>query len=620
MRPDFRVSRIAMVATAAMALAAIPAVSQDRPESILPPGFGDAPEPAPQRREDTETPRARPAGDARPSASQPNISASSAPASSTASSSTSPSVLAAAGEDAKDEEDAETPVLLVDIPPQVRRSTDVVGVLGKTDGDMGLRAFAGINGQYLQKVITSIDAPIASRWASIVLRRALLSKAQTPSGISGADWVAARAGLLVRMGEATSARMLVQSVDVDQYSPALFESGMQAALASADPAALCPMTEGIDVANKETNWTLARAICSAFSGETALSSAQLDRARSRKGDSNPDVILAEKVVGVASNTRRAVTVNWEEIQAIDTWRFGMATATGLEIPERLLQPLNPRMRAWRAQAPLLSYSSRLADAERAAAMGILSSSAIIDFYGAAFDETDPGERSGKPFDALRQAYIGETPTARVNGMSQYWSLESLGGWQDYARLLATSRLAAQIRPNEEYADQAPQLIASMLSAGLDTYAAGWGSVVRTADIPLAWGYLAVGAPRPFGDVSAGDIDNFGSAADSGGELRSKMLFAGLAGLGRIPAADVEGMAEQFEVPVGRRSAWSDALEEAVDRKAVGAVAILCAVGLQSDRWSDIPPAHLYRVVSALRRVGLEPEARMIAVEAVTRAG
>ena len=617
MRPDFRVSRIAMVASAALALAAIPALSQDRPESILPPGFGDAPDAPPQRRDDGDASRPRASGDIRPSTAPVQTPTSTPSASASAST---PAVVATAGEDANEEEDAETPVLLVDIPPQVRRSTDVVGLLNTTDGDMGLQAFAGVNGRYLEKMISAINAPIASRWASIVLRRALLSKAQTPTGISGADWVAARAGLLVRMGEATSARTLVQSVDVDQYTPALYASGMQAALASADPAALCPMTEGVDVANKDTNWTLARAICSAFSGETALSSAQLDRARSRKGDSNPDVILAEKVVGVASNTRRAVTVNWEEINAIDTWRFGMATATGLEIPERLIQPLNPRMRAWRAQAPLLSFSSRLADAERAAAMGVLSSAALVDFYGAAFDETDPSERGGKPYDALRQAYIGSSQDARVSAMSQYWSLESLGGWQDYARLLATSRLSAQIRPNEDHADQAPQLIASMFSAGLDTYAAEWEPVVRSADIPVAWGYLAAGAPRPLGDVSASAIENFGSAADNDGELRSRLLFAGLAGLGRIPASDVQSMAEQFQVPVGRKSAWSDALEQAVQRKAVGAVAILCAVGLQSDRWSDIPPAHLYHVVSALRRVGLEPEARMIAVEAITRAG
>ncbi len=612
MRPDKRVSKLALLATVGIALVAIPALSQDRPESILPPGFGDAPAAPAPRKQEQEPTRPRIEADPRPVDMSP---ATPAPA---AAEDTGALTGLAATDAKKDEENADAPVLLVDIPPHVRRSTEVVGLLGATDGNMGLAAYSGINGRYLQSVMDKIDAPIASRWASIVLRRALLSTAKTPSGISGADWVAARAGLLVRMGEANSARALVQAVDVDQYTPALFATGMQAALASADPAAMCPMTEGVDIANKDTNWTLARAICSAFSGESSLASAQLDRARSRKGDNNPDVIFAEKVVGAASNTRRAVSVNWDEIDAIDTWRFGMATATGLEIPERLMQTLNPRTRAWRAQAPLLSFSSRLSDAERAGALGIFSSRALVDFYGAAFDETDAGDRSGKPFDVLRQAFIAVDSEERVRLMGQYWSMDSLGEWQDYARQITTARLATQIRPSDNFAEQAPLLISSMFSAGLDKQAANWIPVVQSSDIPLAWGYLAVGAPRSPGTLSESDIENFGNAGEENGDLRSKFLFAGLAGLGRVSGTAISSMAEQFEVPIGRRSKWSDALEEAVQRKSPGAVAILCAVGLQSSHWADIPPAHLYRVVSALRRVGLEAEARMIAVEAVSR--
>lgn len=613
MRPDTRVSRLALVATIGLALAAIPALSQDRPESILPPGFGDAPEPSTSRRQESDTPRPRPTSDAPRPAEAPSPAVNPSSGGNEAA-----TAAAVAVDEKKDEEDPETPVLLVDIPPQVRRSTEMVGLLGPTDGNMGASAFAGINGRYLESIIRKIDAPIASRWGSIVLRRALLSKAQTPAGVSGPDWVAARAALLVRMGEANSARTLVQAVDIDQYSPALYASGMQAALASADPAALCPMTEGVDVANKDTNWTLARAICSAFSGESSLASAQLDRARSRKGDSNPDIIFAEKVVGAASNTRRAVTVNWEEIDKIDTWRYGMATATGLEIPERLMQTLNPRTRAWRAQAPLLSFTSRLPDADRAAAFGILSSRAIIDFYGAAYDETDPADRGGKPFDLLRQAFTGDSEADRVGTLNEFWATDSLGEWQRYARQITTARLAAEIRPSDDYADVAPLLVSSMFAAGLDTQAAAWAPVVQSSDIPLAWGYLAVGAPRAVGALSESDIENFGAAGENNAELRSKFLFAGLAGLGRVPSASISSMAEQFQVPIGRRSAWSDALDQAVRRKSVGAVAILCAVGLQSSQWKDIPPSHLYHVVSALRRVGLEAEARMIAVEAVSR--
>lgn len=614
MRPELRVSRLALIGAAVLAVVAIPAVSQDRPESILPPGFGSAPDapPPPTRKPEGDTPKARTPDDSRP-AQPATTSAASVEGSS-------PSVAAVAPKNDEDssEEDSETPVLLVDIPPQVRRSTAVVGLLGKTDGDMGAKAFAGINGAYLAKVLNHIEAPIASRWASIVLRRALLSKAETPTGIEGADWVAARAALLVRMGEAVNARSLVQSVDVDQYTPALYATGMQASLASADPAALCPMTEGVDRENKDTNWTLSRAICSAFSGESSLASAQLDRARSRKGESNSDVLFAEKVVGAASNTRRAVTVNWDEIKSVDTWGFGMATATGVEIPERIMQKLPPRVRVWRAQAPLLSYGSRLPDAERAAAVGVLSSAALVDFYGAAFDETDPGERGGKPYDLLRQAFIGETQGDRVSALNRVWSLDSLGEWQRYARQIATARLAATIRPADDFAADASKLLSAMFAAGLDVQAAAWAPVVTNGNVADAWGLLAVGTPRGLTGVSESRIDDFGSASTDNGELRSRFLFAGLAGLGRVPAGDMASMAEKFDVAVGKRSAWSDALDEAVKRKSPGAVAILCAVGLQSSRWSDVPPAQLYRVVSALRNVGLEAEARMIAVEAVTR--
>ncbi|MBH0014517.1 hypothetical protein I6F66_20935 [Pseudoalteromonas sp. NZS100_1] len=48
------------------------------------------------------------------------------------------------------------------------------------------------------------------------------------------------------------------------------------------------------------------------------------------------------------------------------------------------------------------------------------------------------------------------------------------------------------------------------------------------------------------------------------------------------------------------------------------MALLAAVGMQGRDWHRLPPGHLYHVVAALHRVGLDPEARMIAAEALTR--
>jgi len=55
------------VSVAAVAVLALPAIGQDRPESILPPGFGDAPAP---RRAEPEAQRKRPVEASRSTAAQ----------------------------------------------------------------------------------------------------------------------------------------------------------------------------------------------------------------------------------------------------------------------------------------------------------------------------------------------------------------------------------------------------------------------------------------------------------------------------------------------------------------------------------------------------------------------
>jgi hypothetical protein len=40
--------------------------------------------------------------------------------------------------------------------------------------------------------------------------------------------------------------------------------------------------------------------------------------------------------------------------------------------------------------------------------------------------------------------------------------------------------------------------------------------------------------------------------------------------------------------------------------------------MQGNGWDKMTPLHLYHIVSALNRVGLSAEARMIAAEAVAR--
>ncbi len=600
-------------ATGLALVAAIPVLGQDRPESILPPGFGDSDENETPKQpiRAPETPRKRPTDLLPDFELTPPTSGQS------------PSVSAAAdgaliGEELPDELDGEElPAQLVDIPAQLRRSTSIVGVLGAGDGDMGQAGFAGNNGQYLQKLMRNIRAPIASRWASILLRRALLSRTRTPDGLNGADWVAERAWLLLRMGEADAARQLVQSVDVDQFTPKMYQVAMQTALATADPSALCAMAEGGSRQLKEPAWPLARAMCAGMAGESSLASSLIDQARDKRGQTNFDVLLAEKVFGATANTRRAVVVQWDGVDKLTAWRFGLASATGLEIPEKLMASSGKHVRAWQARVPLLSLSKRVDAAEKAAELGVLSSAALVDFYGALREETDAPDRSGKPFELLRNAYIAPDVDERIAAMRTLWTSPESDQYA-YSRYLLTARAAARI-PATSMADKdTSRLVASMLSAGLDYQATRWAPFVSAADSIETWGLMAVGSNRLMSDVTAGSIANFGNSAKQNQDLKSGFLFAGLAGLGRLPAGEISEMADQFNVAIARKTAWTLALERAVRTNSPASVALLCAVGLQTIAWQDVTPFHLFHIVLSLRQVGFEAEARMIAAEALMR--
>jgi hypothetical protein len=621
MRSPNRPSLIALMCGAAL-LCAIPALGQDNPKSLLPPGFGEPDAPPKEEAPDSDKPTdlLPGVGLKPPGSGTANSGAPSATPSSTAAVADGqlpdPLDPLAPGADAE----LAIPVLQ-DLPPGARRSTANIGILDVEDGGLGADAFGRSNGAYLSALMRGVRAPIASRWASILLRRALVSKVDTPYGVTGADWAAERAWLLVRMGEAEASRQLVQAVDVDQYTPKMFEVAMQASLANADPAGLCPLVEPAMQVSKEPGWKAARAICSALSGESAQASAQIDSVRSKGLGRGIDGLLAEKVVGAGGNTRRAVVIEWDNVKSLTAWRYGMATATGLNIPDRLMSTVGMHVRAWQSRAPLIPVAERTPSADIAASLGVLSSAALVDHYSAWADATDVSETDGKPFTLLRAAYAAQAPAERLSAMSQLWTVQTTVEPLRYARLLLTARAAARLDPSADAEPSIDSLMASMFSAGLDVQASRWADIVSDAsgDAALrAWALLAVGSPAKVVDWAPGRIRSYQSSAGSENGRRGEFLFAAMAGLGRMTNEEAASMAEDLGVPIAAKTRWTVALERAVDANEPATVALLCAVGLQRSNFVDIPAEQLYHVVSALRRVGMANEARMIAAEALTR--
>ncbi len=584
--------------------AAIPAIAAATQESLLPPGFGDPKSQPPVENKaepsPTPTPIVPPGFDPPSNSSQP--------------------VRPLAPEDTEDSalRDLEAlppppPARFYDLPGSEARPTDLVGVIDPGSHGLPADAFGAASGAYLGSLMAQLEAPLPSRWVSITLRRALLSRVQAPRLADPVDFVAERVRLLTRMGEADAARMLAQSVDIVNYTPAMVRAAYEAALAASDPAGLCPLVEKGRQLSNDAVWPMSEAMCAAMAGEPARATTLLDEAR-RRGATGVDLMLAEKVVGAGSDTRRSVSIRWDEVSELSPWRFGLASGTGAEIPDRLLGIAGPRMQAWFARAPMVPVAQRLNAAELAAALGIFSAQSLVDAHALALDNAETDNSAESVAGRLQRAFGAQDMSERLSVMRALWDEPADDRLRRYGRLLLTSNAARRIPVSDANSGELDMLVAALLAAGMDREAAAWSAMAEGEAGSLAWALLAVGAPQPGVGIDEGRIEDWGALQSANAGQRTAILAAALAGLGRIEPQAAQGLG----VAVQRENAWTQALDRAAAERQPGTVALLAGVGMQTGDWAGVPPDHLFRVLRALRQVGLDFEARMIAAEALTR--
>ena len=186
----------------------------------------------------------------------------------------------------------------------------------------------------------------------------------------------------------------------------------------------------------------------------------------------------------------------------------------------------------------------------------------------------------------------------------------------YSRQVLTAYAAARMPVAGSFAEQSDDLIASMLAAGLDGNALRWAA---QADVgSLTWAQLTLVTPQRSAAIGGGALESFYSNDPSDGYRKSRFLLAALSALGRVDQAAAADFAAKLEVDLNRQTRWSQLMVQAADANNPALVALLAGLGMQGDGWDKMTSLHLYHIVSALNRVGLSAEARMIAAEAIAR--
>lgn len=594
-------SRAGAISLVALLLAGVgvPALGQqqERPESLLPPGF-DEPAPAPAPRP-SAAPAPAPAPAASPTMGNTEVGG---------------TIDIPAGNESTAEPTPE-PVSLdfsrYDLPDIAKHGLNRVGGTAWGNPAFPARAFGHADGRFLSVLMRRLDAPVASRWVSIALRRALMSRVNTPRNVNGADFAAERAWLLVRMGEPVAARAVIQDVDNDNYSIKLYQMAMQVALATADPGALCGIADPGSKLLPHRGWQYARAMCAGLAGDPTRAGQLLDAARPGPGDF--DALLAEKVLGTGAQGRRAVTIEWQGAGHLSAWRWGLATATGEDIPDALYGTVGPQVRYWQALAPAVDPIRRAAAAELAAAQGVFSNEGLVGLY-AQIEEGGESAASAEVAVArdLRTASSDPQQDNRVTALHTLWS-EATSARRQYARLVLTARAAAGIVPGSNRKADADTIVSSILTTGYVDKAMAWRTVAQRGSD--AWMMLALADPAAAGAVSSGDFDAYRNSA---GDRKAQMALAGLAGLGRLDAGTARGEASALDVAIGAANRWTRAIDAAGRSGDAGSVALLAAVGMQSRGWGNVKPEALFHIVAAFRAAGYGHYARLIAVEAIAR--
>ncbi len=492
-----------------------------------------------------------------------------------------------------------------------RPDGDAYGTLTLANGGFGPATFAGSKGMFLAGLGRRMLTPVGSRWVAITLRRALLSRSTTPADIVPADWVAARASLLLRNGEIDGAKAMVDGIAVDRYSPGLYKVAAQVALAAGDLGGLCPIAVTGRSLYADAMWQMAVGMCAALQGDDITAAGIFDDLRANAKDVEPfDLRLGERIATLAGGAGRASNVEWSEAPGLNLFRYGIATAAGVPVPADLLPALGAARFGWLVRSPGVPAEIRLASLRPAAVLGSVSADELVSGIAA----LSAGDAADTPAGRLRTAFAGASLNDRIDAIKAIWaSSEDADG--RYGALIESGNAAARLPVGAAAADASTDIIAALLAIGQADTARRWWPVADKAGGKVratAWALLAAGS----GGVPI-DSDEFKTWRTQSGadDRRAALLLAALAGLGQAQGGGWTGLRDEL-LPRATNS-WTRAITAAATAGRSGEVAILAASGVQG-ALADLPPLHLYHIVTALVRTGHAAEARLIAAEVMTR--
>lgn len=513
-------------------------------------------------------------------------------------------------------------------------STDYGGTLEPNDGGLGYDMWVGTDRAVVEQLLPQVPIQPLSPAMRDLARRLLLSTADAPVGTAHLNLMAVRAERLAKLGNAQDIADFLELVRPDDFDPALARLQIDALLLAGRRDEACTATRShLAMFDSDVYLQKAFAFCQMVAGERIPGMLASDLLF-EQGVEDPVFYDLMAALDGASG------IMIESLPEPNALTLAMLEAAGIAPPADLATSGDPLILGALARNDALDPELRLVVAEQAAARGAYPVVELAKLYRAV--KVEPAVR-----DAIMDTAVGViTPRQRAllyqealfatdSGVRARYLQRSLnlarahGGYMLTAETLLP--LISDIVP-------APQLTWFAADAGRALFvmkryelASAWFAVVRrteavdpvaAAALPTLWLYarIAGGADPMAWDASSLAEWRATQSADDELGMNALRIYAVFDGLGETigNAADLP-VATGDVAQIPNPSLFFN-LAEAATAGRRGETVMLALINLGEGGPGQVNPIVLSRVLSSLRTVGLNAEARALAFEAIVAAG
>ncbi|MEC7489263.1 MAG: hypothetical protein VYA17_06710 [Pseudomonadota bacterium] len=513
---------------------------------------------------------------------------------------------------------------------------DAIGLISEAKGGFPLAMWEGTAWSLVKMLLPRIPAESMSAVLRDLARRLLTTRAGVPAKKPvAASLLALRVERLLAMGAVEDALALIEITKGARRDKNLARTRVEALFYTNDNAGACRAVNKAAQNYKDLYWLQATAFCRALSNDHDQAALIADVILERQEE-------VERVFFVAVDALAGATS--EEVPPLKSpaaLHLAMMRAANIQIPPDFVRNASAAALRVVASAPNAALETRLFAAEKARLSGALPADKLVSLYLSidftADEVTRPFWNAEENWGPRRRALIHRAlaaervPRAKVDLLRRAWQLGSER--KSHAAFVDISAaIVATIKPSPELNGFAIEAARTLFSGGRSDEALAWYALVSSDDNNtdpaqnaerMLWHLAVLADEKDAVSLTSEQLKEWHKRHQMTGDLgslrKSMAFFALLGAIGKEVSPELwHSLLEQPMTtgPVNKQLnlAWRRNLSSATRSARIGEAILFLIVGGGEMGFVGFSLSDAVYVISILRELGLDRDARLMAIE------